>query len=83
MQPEAQDVAGHLPVWQRFGEYVCCHVVGWAILDVNCTAGHDLTDEVEANVDVLRPSVVVIICSQLQSCLIVAMQCGLGIHGGK
>ena len=73
MQPKSKGVAQHLPVQQRFGEYICSHVICGAVADVYGPTSHDLVDEVEANVNVLGPHMIVIICGQLQGGLVVAV----------
>ena len=73
MQPESKGVAQHLSVWQRFGEYISSHVIHGAVADVHSPAGHDLADEMKADVNVLCPHMIVIICGQLQGGLVVAL----------
>ena len=73
MQPKFKGVAQHLPVRQHFGEYICSHVICGAVADVYGPTSHDLVDEVEADVDVLGPCMIVIICGQLQGSLVVAV----------
>ena len=73
MQPKSKGVAQHLPAQQRFGEYICSHVICGAVADVYSPTSHDLADEVEANVNVLGPCMIVIICGQLQGSLVVAV----------
>ena len=73
MQPKSKGVAQHLPVQQCFGEYICSHVIHGAVADVYGSASHDLVDEVEADVNVLGPHMLVIVCGQLQGGLVVAV----------
>ena len=73
MQPKSKGMAQHLPVWQHFGEYICSHVICGAVVDVYSPASHDLADEVEVDVNVLGPHMIVIICGQLQGSLVVTV----------
>ena len=73
MQPKSKGVAQHLPVQQCFGEYICSHVICGAVVDVYSPASHNLVDEVEVNVNVLGPRMIVIVCGQLQGGLVVAV----------
>ena len=73
MQPKSKGVAQHLPAWQCFGEYICSHVVHGAVADIYGPTSHDLVDEVEVDVNVLGPCMIVIICGQLQGGLVVAV----------
>ena len=66
-------MAQHLPVWQHFGEYVGSHVVHGAVSDIYGPASHDLADEVEADINVLGPHMIVIVCGQLQGGLVVTV----------
>ena len=65
MQPKSKGKAQHLPVWQCFSEYICSHVICGAVADVYSPASHDLVDEVEADVNVLGPHMIVIVRGQL------------------
>ena len=73
MQPKSKGMAQHLPAWQRFGEYICSHVICGAVADVYGPTSHDLVDEVEVDVNVLGPRMIVIICGQLQGGLVVTV----------
>ena len=73
MQPKSKGMAQHLPAQQHFGEYICSHVIRGAVVDVYSPTSHDLADEVEADVNVLGPCMIVIICGQLQGGLVVAV----------
>ena len=66
MQPKSKGMAQHLSAWQHFGEYVGSHVICGAVVDVHSLTSHDLVDEVEVDVNVLGPHMIVIICGQLQ-----------------
>ena len=65
MQPKSKGVAQHLPVQQHFDEYVGSHVIYGAVADVHGPASHNLVDEVETDVNVLGPCVIVVVCGQL------------------
>ena len=73
MQPKSKGMAQHLPAWQCFGEYICSHVICGAVVDAYGPTTHDLADEVEADVNVLGPHMIVIVCGQLQGSLVVAV----------
>ena len=73
MQPKSKGMAQHLPAWQCFGEYIGSHVVCGAVADVHGPAGHNLVDEMKADVNVLGSRMIVIICGQLQGSLVVAV----------
>ena len=73
MQPKSKGMAHYLPAQQCFGEYICSHVIHGAVADVYGPASHDLADEVEVDVNVLGPCIIVIICGQLQGGLVVTV----------
>ena len=73
MQPKSKGMAQHLPAQQCFGEYICSHVICGAVADVYSPTSHDLVDEVEADVNVLGPCMIVIVCGQLQGGLVVTV----------
>jgi len=53
-QTKAKAMAHDLPVREHFGEYVSHHIVSWAVYHVDCPTRNDLSNKVEAYVDVLR-----------------------------
>ena len=73
MLPKSKGMAQHLLVQQCFGEYVGGHVVHGAVADVHSPTSHYLANEMEMDVNVLGPHVIVIICGQLQGGLVVAV----------
>ena len=73
MQPKSKGVAQHLPAQQHFGEYICSHVIHGAVADIYGPTSHNLVDEVEADVNVLCPCMIVIVCGQLQGSLVVTV----------
>ena len=73
MQAQSKTVAFDLPARKCLGERVGCHIVRGTIYDVDGGTCNDLADEVIANVDVLRPRVVVVVHCKLECHLVVAI----------
>ena len=73
-------MAHDLPVWERFGEYVSRHIVGWAVYHVDCPARNDLSNKVEAYVNVLHARMIVVVRCKFKCRLVVAEQRRLGMQ---
>jgi len=73
-------MAHNLPARERFGEDVSRHVVGWAVHHVDGPAHDNLSDEMETDVDVFCPRVIVVIGREFECCLVIAEQRRLALQ---
>ena len=74
--PQVLRVNRDLVFGERFREDVRGHILRGAIDDVDCPVHDGLSNEVELYVDVLGASMIVVICCEMDSGLIVAVECG-------
>jgi hypothetical protein len=75
-----------LPFGQGLGEDVGCHVVGGTISEGEGVVSNDLVDEVETDVDVFGPCMVVVLDGKLNllnRSLVVAVESGWGGGNGE
>src|SRR5260221_1060611 len=80
MQSEAKAMAHNLPAREHFGEDVSRHVIGWAVHHVDGPARNNLSDEMETNVDVFCPRVIVVVRCEFECCLVIAEQRRLALQ---
>ena len=57
-------------------EDVCHHILSWAICDLCVPIGYGLTNKMKAYVDMFSTSVVVVVCSEADSGLVVTKEDG-------
>ena len=74
--PQVLRVNCDLVFGERFREDVRGHILRGAIDDVDCPVHDGLSNEVESYVDVLGVSMIVVIHCEMDSGLIVAVECG-------
>ena len=74
--PQVLQVNCDLVFGARFCEDVHGHILRGAIDDVDCPVHDGLSNEVESYVDVLGASMIVVIHCEMDSGLIVAVECG-------
>ena len=60
--------------WEHFSEDVCHHVLSWAICDLHVPIGYGLTNKVEMNINMFGVCVVVVIGSEVNGGLVVAIE---------
>ena len=61
---------------ERFSEDVRCHVLSWAIRDLCVPIGYGLTNKMKVYVDMFSMSMVVVVCSEVDSGLVVMIEDG-------
>lgn len=82
-QPKSAYMCRDLELGQGLGEDVGCHVVCGAIDESECAICDSLPDEVEVDVNVLGPGMVVVFNGKLDRSLVVAVECGWGRGKGE
>ena len=66
----------NLVSWECLSEDVRHHILSWAIHDLHVPIGYGLTNKMKVYVDMFSMSMVVVVCSEVDSGLVVTIEDG-------